>query len=271
MAQPITTTKHDGYAIITMAKEPVNSFDTAMWQGLHAAIKAVEADPSMKGVIITSGLQRDIFTAGNDLKELYAPMTSAQQYATFWEAQSRLLVDLYSSRLATVAAIRGACPAGGCAIALCCDVRLMTAATGGFIGLNEVALGIPVPKYWAGVMAQVIGQAAAERLLLTGTMVQPQRAKELGMVDELLSDKAMLLPRAQEVMAQLVKLPAGARAATKQRIRGDYGRAWLEYAMQWEAGPEGFAQITNPDTVKAVGGALQRLSGRPSNKDKPKL
>jgi hypothetical protein len=31
----------------------------------------------------------------------------------------------------------------------------MTAGVGGAIGLNEVALGIPVPKYWAGVMVQV--------------------------------------------------------------------------------------------------------------------
>lgn len=238
-----------------------------MWQALHTALKSVESDSTMKGVIITSSLKRDIFTAGNDLKELYAPMTSAQQYHRFWEAQSRLLTDLYNSRLATLAAIRGACPAGGCAIALCCDMRIMTSAPGGFIGLNEVALGIPVPKYWAGVMAQVIGQAAAERLLLTGTMVQPQRAKELGMVDELIADKAALLPRAQELMAQVVKLPAGARAATKQRMHGDYSTAWFKYAMEWEAGPEGFAQITNPDTVAAVGGALQRLSG---GKGKPK-
>jgi 3,2-trans-enoyl-CoA isomerase len=64
MAQFITTQKRQGYAIISIAKEPVNSFDTAMWQALHAAVQAVEADSSMRGVIIASGLQRDIFTGG---------------------------------------------------------------------------------------------------------------------------------------------------------------------------------------------------------------
>lgn len=235
-----------------------------MWAALHAAVQSVEADSNMHGVIITSGLQRDVFTAGNDLKELYAPLTSAQQYAAFWEAQSRLLTGLYATRLATLAAIRGACPAGGCAIALCCDTRLMTASGGrggSFIGLNEVALGIPVPKYWAGVMANVIGHAPAERLLLCGTMVGPDQALKLGLVDELVQDKADLLPRAQALMAQMVKLPPVARAATKQRLRGDYSKAWLEYALSWEAGPEGFAQIAAPSTVAAVGAALQRLSG----------
>lgn len=78
MAQFITTQKQPGgYAIITMAKEPVNSFDTAMWQALHAAVKAAEADPSMKGVIITSGLQKDIFTGG------WVPLKCVQLSAVF--------------------------------------------------------------------------------------------------------------------------------------------------------------------------------------------
>eukprot|EP00878_Enallax_costatus_P002436 GHUV01002613.1.p1 GENE.GHUV01002613.1~~GHUV01002613.1.p1 ORF type:complete len:269 (+),score=75.03 GHUV01002613.1:1030-1836(+) len=259
MAQFITTEKHAGYAVITIAKEPVNSFDAAMWAALHAALKAVEADSSMNGVIICSGLQRDVFTAGNDLKELYAPMTSPQQYRTFWEAQSLLLCDLLRSRLATVAAIRGACPAGGCAIAICCDHRVMTDF--GMIGLNEVALGIPVPKYWAGVMAQRVGHAAAEKLLLSGTMVKPQRALELGLVDELVRDKSQLMPRAHEIVSSMVKLSAFARAQTKQRFRGDYAAEWLEYAMTEEAGPQGYALIENAGTVAAVGAALQRLSG----------
>jgi 3,2-trans-enoyl-CoA isomerase len=251
-----------------------------MWAALHDALQAVEADPAMRGVIITSGLKRDVFTAGNDLRELHAPLTSAAQYRGFWEAQSRCLTGLYGSRLATVAAIRGACPAGGCAIALCCDARLMTGGPGAssgsspksissFIGLNEVALGIPVPKFWAGVMAQVIGQAPASRLLLSGAMAGPAQALQLGLVDELLPDGAALLARAHELAAAAVKLPARARAATKQRLRGEYAAAWLEYALTWEAGPEGFAQITHPDTVTAVGGALRRLSGGGGQRSKP--
>lgn len=39
---------------------------------------------------------------------------------------NKFLARLYSTRLATVAAIRGACPAGGCAISLACDYRVMT-------------------------------------------------------------------------------------------------------------------------------------------------
>lgn len=164
--------KPGGYAVVTLCKEPVNSLDTRLWTDLAAAIAALEADPAVQGVVIASGLQRDVFTAGNDLAELYAPGTSRERYARFWAAQNEFLAALYSTRLATVAAVRGACPAGGCIISLCCDARVMTAH--GTIGLNEVLLGIPVPKMWAQVMAQRIGQGPAEKLLLAGKLASPQ-------------------------------------------------------------------------------------------------
>jgi hypothetical protein len=44
----------------------------------------------------------------------------------------------------------GACPAGGCCLALACDIRLASDSCS--IGLNEVALGIPVPAFWAQLM-----------------------------------------------------------------------------------------------------------------------
>jgi 3,2-trans-enoyl-CoA isomerase len=53
-----------------------------------------------------------VFTAGNDLMELYAPRTSRERYRNFWVVSNRVLLKLYKSRLATIAAIRGACPAG---------------------------------------------------------------------------------------------------------------------------------------------------------------
>lgn len=89
------------------------------------------------------------------MQELHAPSTSRQRHADFWITQTTFLARLRRSPLLTLAAIRGACPAGGCCMALCCDVRLMTQV--GHIGLNEVALGIPVPDYWAQNMVRLIG------------------------------------------------------------------------------------------------------------------
>lgn len=67
-------------------------------------------------------------------------------------------------------------------MSLCCDVRIMTQQ--GHIGLNEVALGISVPPFWARLMANVIGNGPAERLCLTAAVISPQEALKLGMIDQ---------------------------------------------------------------------------------------
>ncbi len=66
-------------------------------------------------------------------------------------------------------------------LALCCDARLMT--DDGRIGLNEVALGIPVPLYWGRLMATLVGAGRADALLQTAALVPAQQALALGLVD----------------------------------------------------------------------------------------
>ncbi len=50
-------TRPGGYAIVTLCKEPVNSLDRPMWEALHAALKRLEADASINGVVFASGLK----------------------------------------------------------------------------------------------------------------------------------------------------------------------------------------------------------------------
>ncbi|KAI8475433.1 MAG: enoylCoA hydratase/isomerase [Monoraphidium minutum] len=261
--QHITVERPEGrpWALLLIRKDPVNSFDTALWTALGDALAALEADPSVTGVVIGSGLVRDVFTAGNDLKELYAPNTSAERYREFWLAQSRALERLYASRLATAAAIRGACPAGGCGLSLCCDARFMT--PNGSMGLNEVALGIPVPKYWASLMGRAIGHAAAERLVLSGRMVGAREALSLGLVDKITPDdsQAAVLAAAGAWMDAAAALPAAARAATKGGQRDTFCAEWRRYYEEEEAA-FGWRAISDPKAVAMMAGVLKRLSGK---------
>ena len=71
-----TERKENGIAIIRLAKEPVNSMDTAFWLQLKSHIDALEADKSCRRVLFLSDLKKNVFTAGNDLNELYAPKSS---------------------------------------------------------------------------------------------------------------------------------------------------------------------------------------------------
>ena len=76
----LQVTMRPSYAIVTLSREPVNTMDLSMWEQLTRTLDTLEADPSIRGVIFQSGLQRDVFTAGNDIMELYAPNTSKERY-----------------------------------------------------------------------------------------------------------------------------------------------------------------------------------------------
>jgi 3,2-trans-enoyl-CoA isomerase len=70
----------NSYAIVTLIREPVNTMNMSMWEQLAETLDTLEANPKIRGVIFQSGLQRDVFTAGNDIMELYAPNTSQERY-----------------------------------------------------------------------------------------------------------------------------------------------------------------------------------------------
>lgn len=252
-----TEVKDTGYAIVTICREPVNSMNLELWQQLADTLEQLEKDPSVRGVIFQSGLKKDVFTAGNDLQELYAPKSSAERYRDFWITQNMFFTRLYRSPLVTLAAIRGACPAGGCALALCCDYRIMTDF--GNIGLNEVALGIPVPAYWAQLMVRTIGQRPAERLLEFGLMPSAAEALQLGLVDELAKVED-LLASAENAMAKMLEAPDPGRQATKLSLREEFSKAWAEFSKPEAEG--GWKLLSHPKTIQALEAVIQRLSSK---------
>lgn len=247
-------------ARLALAREPVNTMDAALWGELASALDECEAgfkkDRCPRALIISSGLKRDVFTAGNDISELYAPATSATRYASFWVLQNTVLARLYASPLVTVAAIRGACPAGGCALALCCDARVQADTPAAAMGLNEVALGIPVPEYWQALLGRVVGAGAAERLCLFARLVAPAEGARLGLVDAVVSVDA-LDAAATAVAAAALAMPDGARVETKRRERAAFAADWAAFAPKEAVGA--WVMLSSPATVAALGRVLERL------------
>jgi len=78
------------------------------------------------------------------------------------------------------------------------------------IGLNEVGLGIPVPRWLCHRMVQLVGQQNAERILSTGTLVTTGEAERIGLVDKAVSSMEEL---SQEATQRLEKLLVGVHEA----------------------------------------------------------
>ncbi|KAI8613842.1 ClpP/crotonase-like domain-containing protein [Chytriomyces sp. MP71] len=248
------------YAIVTIHRGPVNAMNLQMWEELQAALDRIEGNPKMRGLIFCSGLEKDIFTAGNDLSELYAPMTSLEGYTKFWTTQNVFIGNLYQSGLVTVSAIRGACPAGGCAISLACDYRIMSQGVG-HIGLNEPQIGLMVPPLWMELFAKVVGERQAEMLGFNGSVVSPEEAKRIGLVD-LLAPKEKLLEAAEAVLQKWLKIPSFGRSLTKKNTRADLGSRFADREALKSDSENGWMFISSPQTVKAMKATMDRLAGQ---------
>ena len=73
--------KPGGYALVLLCHEPVNTMGLAMWRELGATLAQLEGEqPAVRGVVFASAIKRDVFSAGNDINELYAPLTTKERY-----------------------------------------------------------------------------------------------------------------------------------------------------------------------------------------------
>jgi enoyl-CoA hydratase len=124
---------------------------------------------------------------------------------------------LFAEPRPVVAAINGHAIAGGCVLALMCDVRIM--ADGDFkIGLNEVQLGIGLPAIVTEALRIAVPPASLVPLAMQGELVSPARARELGLVHEVVATPELLLHATARARALAANPPAGVRHV-KQALR----------------------------------------------------
>uniref|UniRef100_A0A9L0SD03 Enoyl-CoA delta isomerase 1, mitochondrial n=1 Tax=Equus caballus TaxID=9796 RepID=A0A9L0SD03_HORSE len=157
-----------------------------------------------------------VFSAGLDLTEMCG--RNPAHYAEYWKAVQELWLRLYLSNLVLIAAISGACPAGGCLISLTCDYRVLADNPKCLIGLNETLLGIIAPFWFRDTLVNTIGHRAAERALQLGLLFPPAEALQVGMVDQVVPED-QVQSTALSVMAQWMAIPDHARQLTKNMMR----------------------------------------------------
>lgn len=249
----------DGYSIMKMHNKPVNSFNLEFIHEVIEALDSVEQNPSSRGLVLTSSLK--VFSAGLDIKEMYNPEQDParrERLRIFWTAFQELNLRFHKSPLVTIAAINGAAPAGGCALSLNCDYRIM--ADGKFtIGLNETHLGLTAPYWLCKAFQSVVGQRQAEKHLSLGTLMSPKDALNIGLIDEVVASED-LMPTVAKEMKKWLAIPEVGRSRTKALLRMDYIKDFDERRSD---DLEMFTGVVNdPRLQKLLTKYLQALQGR---------
>jgi 3-hydroxyacyl-CoA dehydrogenase len=165
----------DGIAVITMNNPPVNGLGDALRAALMEMLKKADADPAVKGAVLIGGGRA--FSGGADIREFGKP----RQRPDLFEVNDQQ--DAMSKPL--LAAIAGFALGGGLELALGCHYRV--AAPKAQLGLPEVKLGILPGSGGTQRLPRVIPMAEAVRMMTTGSSIPAERAKELGLVDEIVA------------------------------------------------------------------------------------
>ena len=197
----------DGVVILTMddPNQGANTMNDLFVTSLNATVERLEAEKDdIAGVILTSA--KKTFFAGGDLKDMTADKpkdvtkadiaTAITERANGMKATMRRLETLGKP---VVAAINGAALGGGLEIALHCHYRVAADTRGSKIGLPEVTLGLLPGGGGVVRTVRLLGmQNALMGVLLQGTQFNPTKAKETGLVDEVVGTVEELIPAAKK-------------------------------------------------------------------------
>lgn len=184
------------------------------------AIEGVEDDPAISAMILTGNGRA--FSAGGNLKAMQdrtgigptdQPAGTRSNYKRGVQRITRAMLDL---EVPAIAAINGHAVGLGCDLACLCDIRI--AADSALFACSFIKVGIVPGDGGASSLARVVGYAMAAELFFTGDRFDAARAREIGLVSQVVPD-AELMPAALALAERIAANPARALRLTKRLLR----------------------------------------------------
>jgi len=191
--------------------EAANAFNTLMGRELAAVFEGFAKPDCAHRVVIITGAGSRAFCAGADLKERNG-MSDADWVAQheLYEAMAHAILH---APMPVIAAVNGAAYAGGCEIALSCD--LIYAAEGSRFALTETTLGLIPGIGGPQLLARAAGPRRAKEVLLTGLPFNAEDALAWGVANRVCSRHRLLAEALETAQRIAANAPLAVRAAKR--------------------------------------------------------
>ena len=178
---------NEACARITLDRpEKRNALNDEMIAGLKNALRRADDNEHVRSIIL-DGSGAD-FCSGADLEALQKiSKASVQENLDDARSLMELFTLIRAVRVPVIAAVRGRALAGGCGLALACDIVL--AARSARFGFPEVRIGF-VPAMVMTILRRNVSEKKAFELLTLGTEISADEAEAFGFVNGLLDDEA---------------------------------------------------------------------------------
>src|SRR4051794_9268632 len=194
--------EQDDDGIVTLVlddpEQSANTMNAAYGASMRKAVDRLESEKdSIKGVVITSA--KKTFFAGGDLNDLRAvKKEDAEQVSAMVREGKAVLRRLETLGVPVVAAINGAALGGGLEICLATHHRVIVDDPKAVVGFPEVQLGLLPGAGGVVRSVRMLGIVTAlMELLPQGKRIRRDKAKELGIVDEVVASQDELVPAAK--------------------------------------------------------------------------
>jgi len=222
-----------GIARLTLNRpDKLNSFTGAMNAEIRAALDTVQADKTVR-VLVISGAGR-AFCAGQDLADpemAMGPMLPdignvVEQY------YKPLILALQNLRVPTVAMVNGIAAGAGASLALACDLVIAAKSAYFLQAFSKIGLIPDTGGTW--FLPQRVGMARALGLAMLADKLPAEKAEAWGLIWQAVDD-AELIPTVDKLAAQLAAMPTKALVRTRAAMHAAPNHT-LEQQLSLEAG-----------------------------------
>jgi enoyl-CoA hydratase/carnithine racemase len=183
--------------------DKLNAINNAMWQRLGELFAELDADPSLRCVILRGGGAK-AFSVGADISEFEQNRSSVERARSYARHTHGTLERIVACRHPVIAEISGLCVGGGLELATCCDLRI--AGESARFGIPVKRLGLVVAYSELKPLLGLIGPANTKEILLEGQVFGSERACAMGLLNRVVPDDALTA----EVEASAARICEGA-------------------------------------------------------------
>jgi len=236
----------DGVAHLKLNRpDKLNSMNRTFWSALPAIVRDIDDNARARVIVISSTGKH--FSAGMDLEvfaENGALASAPQDPHVANEAFRHLVLDLQGTfscldevRIPVIAAIQGGCIGGAVDMTSACDMRYCTADA--FFCIQEINLAMTADLGTFPRLCKLIPEGWVRELAYTGRRLPAEKAKAIGLVNEVYPDHATMMSAVMETAREIAaKNPI---AVTGSKVMINYARDHatkdaLDYMALWQTG-----------------------------------
>ena len=223
----------------------LNAMNRAFWNELPAIVRDINDNAKARVIVLsstgkhfTAGMDISVFTDGESITAQGGDQhTRAESFRQFVLTLQDSFSCLDNARIPVIAAIQGGCIGGGVDMVSACDIRYATADA--FFQIAEINIGMTADVGTFPRLCHLIPQGWVRELAYAGRRLPAQKAKEIGLVNDVFATQEAMLAHVLELAREIASKAPVAVAGSKRMI--NYARDHsiadgLDYIATWQTG-----------------------------------